>query len=338
MHRLFIAATVAALAVLAAGPARAAVWTGTVVAKDPARAAVVTASPGGVMRTLRAAPSRIRSLRLGHRVSARAARLADGTFRAGSVRVVGRAKRATIRAVVVRYERRRSRYLVSAGGTVFAVARASGTRLLASSHEAKPGDQVVATVTVQPGAATPAATNVTTVGRVGVLELEGIVTEIAPGSLKLVVARAGFVTVALPADFVAPPSLAQFDEVELLVGVGTDGSFTLVALQGDEGEDEDGHGVELDGDELEAEGIVTSLGADSITVQPGKDATPVTCAIPAGKSIGSIEPGDRVEMECRLVSANQFVLKEVEREDDDEDDDDEDDDDEEDDDEEDDDD
>src|SRR3972149_7311685 len=89
-------------------------WTGVVVGKDPVRNVVVTASGGGVVRTLRA-PAKDRSLRVGHRLSVQALALPDGTFRAQGVRVAGRGGGARIRAVVVRRQRALGRYPASAG-------------------------------------------------------------------------------------------------------------------------------------------------------------------------------------------------------------------------------
>lgn len=328
MRRAVLLSVVVAALAVAAAPASAATqpWTGIVVAKDVSRSAVVTASSGGALRTVRVAPRRAGALRLGARLSVRAQRLADGTFRAASVRVTGKAKRARVRAVVVRYQRKLSRYLVSGGGTVFAINRRAA-RALSSSHEPNPGDQISATVTVQNGSLQTGS--VETTGHVGTLEIEGILTEVAPTALKLVVARAGFVTVAVPVGLLLPPSLKAFDEVELVVSVGTEGGFTLVTLQGDEGEDEDGQGVELDGDELEVHGTISALGADSVSVQPGAGTAPVTCSLPVGTALTGFQLNDRVEMECRAVAPGQFVLRELESEDsefeveDDEDDDDE---------------
>ena len=63
------------------------------VAKDPARKALVTASAGGVVRTLRAGAA-ARGLRVGQAVSVQAQRLGDGTFKAQRVSAVGLATKA----------------------------------------------------------------------------------------------------------------------------------------------------------------------------------------------------------------------------------------------------
>lgn len=316
MKRLLLLLAVLGGAAVLAGPAAAAAttgWQGVVVAKDQQRHALVTASAGGVVRTVRVSPARVRAAAVGHRVGVRAARLADGTFQATSVRKLGVASKARVRAVLVRYQRAASRYLVSAGGSVFELRKARAARSLSSSHEPKPGEKIDTTVTVQSGG-TLATTAVQVTGSVGVLELEGIVTELSAGSLKLVVARSGFVTVSVPADLALPASLRAFDAVELVVAVGSDGSFTLLAVQGGESEGKSGSGVRYDdeGDELEVKGTIVSLDATTIGVQPGSGASPATCSVPAGADLSGFAVGDKAEMECRTVAGNQFVLVELE--------------------------
>lgn len=222
-----------ALLVAGSAPAGAgtASWQGVVVSKDPARKAVATASAGGTVRTLRA-PARFASLRVGQRLDVNARALADGTYASTSLRVRGRAAHARLRAVVVQYQRRAQRYIVSAGRSTFALRLARG-RLLAAAEDVpatQPGTQITATVDVT--GATPTTQQVTTVGRVGTLRIEGIVVEAGAGTLKLVVAKAGFVTVSVPSGLDVS-SIKQFDPVTLQVAVGTDGSFTLLSARTD---------------------------------------------------------------------------------------------------------
>lgn len=314
MKRLLLASVLLLAAAVLASPASAAplAWKGVVIAKDPQRKAVVTTSADGTVRTLRVAPAKLRSLKVGQRLQVRADRLADGTFQATSARASGSAKTARVRAVLVRHERAARRYLVSAGGSVFALGTGRGTRALASSHEPGPGDKIDANVTVQSGGIV--STSVQTAGSVGVLELEGIVTELAPGSLKLVVARAGFVTVAVPQGFSLPPTLRAFDAVQLVVSVGADGSFTLVSVQAGDGKANRDGGIRFDhdGEELEVKGSITALDAASITVQPGAGASPATCAVPVGAALTGFAVGDEVEMECLALAGGQFLLVELE--------------------------
>ena len=326
MRRMLVLIVAAAGLAVAASPASAATaWKGVVIANDPGRNAVVTASAGGVVRTARS--PKARSLRVGQRLAVTGTNLADGTYRAVSIRVTGRAKSVRVKAVVVRYQRAQKRLLVSAGGSTFALPRRQSARALASASEEapKPGDQIVATVSVATG--TAQATTVSTVGHLGTLEVEGILTKISGGSVELVVAKSGFVTIALPAGFVLPAGLKAFDEVKLIVAVGTDGKLTATAIQGDEAEDSDDDGVDFDEneDELEIEGTISTLSATSISVTPGAAASAVTCAL--GKPLTDFAVGDHVELECAAAEGGTLTLKQIEHEDDDPGDDDDDDDD-----------
>lgn len=311
-----------AAALAAAGQASAAsatTWKGVVVAKDTKRGAVVTASADGTARTVRSA--RARTMTLGQRLDVRATRLPDGTFRALALKAAGRAKTARLKAVVVRNERAQQRLLVSAGGSTFALGRKASSRALASASARglRAGDRIQASVSVTPGALQ--ATAVTAVGRLGVLEVEGILTKLAADTIELVVAKAGFVTVALPPGFALPAGIALFDEVELNVAVGTDGKLTLVSMEDEDADRDDDQGVDVDEDEdeLEVEGTISALSATSITVAPGRNASPVTCALKA--PLAGFTVGDLVELECEAV-AGSLVAKAIEHEDDDDDDDD----------------
>lgn len=320
MKRILVLLTVVAGLLAAATPASAAtVWKGVVVAKDNGRSAVVTASANGHVRTARS--PKARGLRIGQRIAVTGTKLADGTFRASALRVTGRAKTARVKAVVVRYQLAQRRLLVSAGGSTFALPRRSQRALASTSAETPvPGDQVVATVSVATG--TPVATAVTTVGHLGTLEVEGIVTKLDAGSLELLVAKAGYVTFAIPAGFTLPAGVKVFDEAKLIVAVGADGKLTLIAIQGDEAKDRDDDGVDFDedGDKLTVEGTITALSDTSVTVQPGSSATTVTCTLL--RPLSGFALGNRVEMECFADAAGTLVLRKVKHEDDDEDDDD----------------
>ena len=321
MKRIFVLLALAAAPLAAATPASAGtVWTGVVVAKDNGRSAVVTASAQGHVRTARS--PRARGLRIGQRVAVTGTKLADGTFETTKLRVTGRARTARVKAVVVKYQRAQRRLLVSAGGSTFALAGRRTQRSLASvsAETPAPGDQIVATVAVAAG--TPQATSVVTVGHLATLEVEGIVTKLESGRLELLVAKAGFVTLALPAGFTMPAGVKVFDEVKLIVAVGTDGKLTLIAIQGDEAKDRDDDGVDFDedGDKLKVEGTITAISATSVTVRPGSSASTVTCTL--RRQLSGFALGDRVEMECFADATGTLVLRKIEHEDDDEDEDD----------------
>lgn len=240
MKRTLILFALTAGLLAAAAPASAAsAFKGVVVAKDAQRGTVVTASADGVVRTARS--PKVASLKIGQRLAVTGTRLGDGTFRAASIKASGRAKTARVKAVVVRWQKAQRRLLVSAGGSTFVLTRNAKGRTLSSASETAPlpGDQIAATVNVATG--TAQATAVTTVGHLGTIEVEGIVTKLAADSVEVVVAKSGFVTFALPAGFVLPTGLVAFDKVSAKVSVGVDGKLTLISLHadGDHGDDQD---------------------------------------------------------------------------------------------------
>lgn len=318
MRRILVLLTLVAGLFAAAVPAQAADagWRGVVVAKDNKRSALVTASANGTVRTVRS--PKARSVQIGQRVQVSGSRLADGTFKAAALRVTGRVARARLKAVVVRYQRAQGRLLVSAGGSTFALPRARSVRALASAAGSAPaaGDRIVAAVDVSGGA--PVATSVATTGRLGTLEVEGILTRLDATSIELVVARAGNVSLALPAGFVLPAGLKQFDEAKLVVAVGTNGTLTLLAIQGDEAKDRDDDGVDFDEDanRLKVEGTITALSDTSVTIQPGASATTVTCAL--SSPLTGFAVGQRAEMECAAAASGILMLRKIEQDDDDE--------------------
>ncbi len=312
---------VVSLLVVAGSASAATAWKGVVVATDAKRGTVVTASAGGVVRTTRSPNAH--ALKIGQRLDIRGTALADGTFEAATVKANGRAKTAKVKAVVVRWQKAQKRLLVSAGGSTFALSR-KATRTLSSSAEHAPraGDRIAATVDLT--TATPSATSVSTLGRLGVLEVEGILTKIDAGSIELIVAKTGFVTLALPAGFVLPAGLAQFDAVKAHVAVGTDGKLTLLSLRSDDdnNRDDDRVGDDEDEDEVEVTGTITALSDTSITVSP-RSSAPVTCAL--SKPLTGFEVGDLVEIECVSGTAGALRLEEIKHEDNDDDNDDDDD-------------
>jgi hypothetical protein len=123
---------------IAGGGSAAAPSTGAVVARNLARHSIVTASTGGLVRTLH--------------VGARASR-----FRVGQVisisrlTVVGHASRAEIRGTLIRH--RVGSWVVSAGGSVLTV-RAASARRTAGLTTVKPGDKVDLNVSIANGTLT----------------------------------------------------------------------------------------------------------------------------------------------------------------------------------------
>lgn len=290
--------------------ASAATVTGTVVAKDAQRGTVATASRAGAVRTLRLRASHLRRARVGARLRASASRLADGTYSVSRVRFTGRARSARVRAAVVRRDARLRRYLVSSGGSVFAIP--TPRRARASAGAIGAGDVIVATLAIDGGRLE--SEDVDDVGDAGAIELEGIFLDATADTLRLAVERRGLVEVAIPAGMTLP-AIAAGDEIELLVTIGADGAFTLVSVGHDEGEHGDDDGMEFDEEdgELEIEGVISSLSETEVGVQAGEGSPPVVCAIPAGVSLEGFAVGDEVEAECRL-DGDAFVLSELESE------------------------
>jgi hypothetical protein len=295
-----VAATLAAgLAV--PGVADAAKIKGTVVAKDAARGTVVTAGAKGAVTTLRT-PG-IKRYRIGQRVVATATAQPDGTYATkGKVkRPRGVASKARVRATVV--QRSGGRYLVSAGSSTFAIGERGRARAAAAGPQ--PGDIVVADLRL--GAAGPVGTRLREVGQASMLEVEGIFLDAADGSLRIAVERRGLVTIAVPAE--QPVSATAGDEVEAVVSVAADGSFTLVALKGDGDDDEQDHGFDFDAEdgEIDVEGVITAVAPTSVTVAAGADAS-VTCDVPADVSVADFVVGDQVELVCRVTESGTFEL------------------------------
>lgn len=79
-------------------------------------------------------------------------------------------------------------------------------------------------------------------------------------------------------------------------------------------DDADEEEIELDDDELEVKGTLTSLSPLAVTAA----GFTFTCTVPAGMTLQGFAVGDFVEMTCDRVGGT-FVLRELEHEDDDED-------------------
>jgi len=301
MKRILLA--FALVAGVLAVPATASAFSGVVIAKSPSRHAFAVVSRGGVVRTVRA-PKRLGSIRLGQRLVFSARRLSDGTFKAGALRVSGRARGAALRGVVVRH--RGSTYLLSSGGSMLAVKVSSRGFAMAGSRGHRPGDIVSGRVQIGPNGLS--AKGFHGEGHANGMELEGIFLGMTEsGQLRLAVRHRGEVFVTVPDGFQLP-QLAPGDEIELIVSVGADGSFTLVSVQQDDENDDDHEGIDEHQGKIEVEGTIGDLTDKTITVQ-SHEASPVTCNIPAGMSLTGFAVNDRVEMKCRLVDGQLTLVK-----------------------------
>jgi hypothetical protein len=212
---------IAALACAAIFPAGAfAAVSGVVVGKSPG--AIAVASRAGVVHTVNTRAQ----VRIGARVRVSGA----------AVRVVGRAHAIRIHAVVVR--RTGGRTILAGGRSLFALRNGRG--LASVLQTPTTGAVVDTTATVSStGQLTAGATQV--VGHVDRIEVEALVTAVAPGSITLSV-NGKPVTISLPAGIQLPASLVgQTVELEIkLTGAEP------VAKENEQGEDNDDQGDDND--------------------------------------------------------------------------------------------
>lgn len=140
-----------------------------------------------------------------------------------------------------------------------------------------------------------------TVGEATAVELEGIALGLQDDVLRIAVARRGEVCISVPEGLLSGAPIAG-DQIEVVVSVGPDGSFTLVALDSEDGEHEDGdHRIEIDEEtsEVEAGGILGALSPQSVSVVVGSQA--ITCLVPAEADLSAFMVGEEVEARCVLV-------------------------------------
>ncbi len=305
-QRLVIALVAVAAAVLLPGAAGAATAPaakqttvkGVVVARERARGTLVVASSGGAVETLRTRAAQP----VGSRISARATRLADGTYRAATVSRVGSAHRARVHGVVV--AAKRARVLVSAGGSVFAIDRARSVAAVGGGSDVQPGEIVNATVSIDSQTGSLDESSLQQAGQASLVKLEGTISSLASGTLVLAVEDGGaLTTIAVPTGLTLPSTIAAGDRVEVLTQFAG-GTFTLVSIQDDQAAAQSGSGVSSSGedqqsDEVEAEGLVTAVtpssssGPGSLTVQP-EEGSPVTFVVPSGVDVSAVAVGDHV--------------------------------------------
>lgn len=310
MKRVFLlaAAALAALAFALPATAGTTAFRGVVIAKKAGRHAFVTASKNGVVRTVRARGA-MKRIRVGRRVAVQAAALPDGTFAASSVKLLGKARRAHFRATVV--AKRGLRLFVSAGGSVFALRVKSGHKTGASegSGDLKPGDDVDCDAGVKGGNLEARDGDVTKVGHSDQLVLEGIYLATADdGTIELAVVHKGRVFVKVP-DEVIVPDFKPGDEIALVVTVDADGNFTLVKAENESAGDDDGDGVDIDGQKFAVAGILASMDDGKVTVNvDGNEKRPVTCAVPDGFDLSGFTVGDRVLMGCKYNSGYPVLI------------------------------
>ena len=147
------------------------------------------------------------------------------------------------------------------------------------------------------------------------VEAEGLVTAVdlssSPGTLTVQGGdNASGVTFTVPAGFTLP-TLATGDRVHARGTLNPDGTITLVKLelQHPEGGDS-GSGTQSS--DVSAEGAVTGLTTDSLTVQPGDGGAPVVFTVPAGFDVSGVAAGDTVEAKGSQDASGTVTLTKLE--------------------------
>jgi hypothetical protein len=301
MKRVFV--LVAAVGLILPAAAQAGTFGGVVVAKNAKRHAIVTASKGGVVRTVRTRGAKIGlgKIGLGARVTVRAAKLPDGTFLASRIKKIGLGTRVRVRGGVVKRSGR-TLYL-SAGHSVFALGLrgSAGSKLSA-------GDRVSATTSF--GRATLFCDDVTPIGHDDQIELEGIYLSSGDGVLSLAVHGRGLVKVTIPDGFELP-DLTPGDEISLLATVEPDGTFTLDSIDDedlDDGDSDADDGVDMGDNWFSVTGVVNAVGGGTIGVDVERHDEPVVCRVPAKVDLSAFAVGQFVQMSCKLVDGAAILV------------------------------
>lgn len=234
MRKSLVLPILAVLAGAFPAAAGAGIFHGVVVAKQNKRDALVLASKTGAVHTLQ---TKRMGIKVGARLSARAAASAHGLYRASTIRSQGRASRARVRAVVVR--NLHSRLLVSAGHSSFAFKTP-----MPLSARIRRGDIVDAKLTISKGGGLE-ADDVNDVGHADRIELEGTVSAVTPptadqpGSLTVQVGGLSF-DIVVPVGFDLT-GINVGDRVEVKATVdGTTLTLAEIETEDDQGEDDGG--------------------------------------------------------------------------------------------------
>lgn len=235
MRRAVLIATLVAAAA-AAYPAWAGAATvkGVVVARSAAHGTIGVASAAGAVRTVRIHSA----VRIGSRVSATAARNADGTFTASHLKVVGHARRAHIHGVVT--ARATGRLLLSAGRSMVLVHTRRAHRALAGIGSGPPnvGTTIDTTVGISNDGELDEE-HTTATGNQAIVEIEGTVSAVTATSFDVKTEGGMALTIQIPAGMTV--NLAVGDEVELKADL-QGSTLTLVSLDDNENGDSSGSG------------------------------------------------------------------------------------------------
>jgi hypothetical protein len=219
-------------ALVLAAPAPAAVSVrGTVVHRNARTHSFVVAAANGRLTKVRSR----HAVRVGLSVRVAGRTLRDGSIAASRVRAGARHRAARLRGTVTFANRRSGRFTVSsAAGSISVRHRAGGAR--AASDDMPPvGQQVVVTITVQPGGVLE-EDGVDEQGMDQEVEIEGIVMAVDPAAHTVSVSAsdddssAGTVTVGFPATFDLT-GVTVGNEIEIKAIRQADGTFVLSKLE-----------------------------------------------------------------------------------------------------------
>jgi hypothetical protein len=265
------------LAVALPAQARAGSFSGVVVAKQRDRGTMLVAGAHGAGVTVR---GRLARAHVGDRIAVTWVRLHDGTLHASRLRVLSHARHATLRGTVVRRMARGT--LLASGHSVVLIHRRSRHLSSTSDHGGlQSGDVARFRIRFDDDEAFEDGQPVQ-VGQASTARIEGTIVSLSP----FVVSLEGLpLTITVPAGTNLPSDLARRQRIELTVQVGSGNTFTLVAIDEVENEDE--------GQEVEVKGVVTSSTASQIAIQA--NGATVTFVAPAGKTLPALAAGTRVE-------------------------------------------
>ena len=290
---------------------------GTVVDTNAARHTLVI-STGSAMDTVRFAnPRVVAKVALGTVVTVRASRLADGTFRALSLRAQGHADHTTIHGTIVSATAKG--LVLSTGTSTIAVAHGRASTVAKTgrhSHDSSflPGVGTDVRVGVTIGQSGLDETSVTDLGQSGFIGLEGTLASVSTGTggvggtLVINVEDGATTTVTIPSSIMIPSTIKAGDTVELLTSYAG-GAFTLVTITDDSiAATQTTSGVSTDQSNagyLEAEGLVTSItpatatgtSITGFTLQPGDGAAAMTFVVDTTTAVmGTLQVGSRVHV------------------------------------------
>jgi hypothetical protein len=270
---------IAAIAAVFLTPALAHAGTlrGTVVAKQASRHVLVVALKNGQVLSARVTPQQLHRTRIGNRLSLAGTQSADGSLHVSQLQRVGTAKRALLSVVIMKAKARR--LLVAGGGSTFSIRLNHRTRVLAARETVHPGEKVDAEVSLS--GHEPVGRVVHSSGDAPLIEFSGVVK--AMDATSITVTSDDIDTVVdLPDGVVLPPIVHMGSEVEIVASI-SGSTLTLTSIKLDDESSDDSGGSCVDGDGgVTVHGSVTDIEANSITIQPGDNASPVVFALPDG--------------------------------------------------------